>query len=343
MRCPCAGRPSRRVVAFGGGHGLPASLSALRLRRRARVDDLTAVVTVADDGGSSGRLRERVRRAAARATCGWRWPPCAATTSGAQTWARVLQHRFAGDGEMRGHAVGNLLIVGALGAARRPRRRARLGRPAARRAPAGCCRWRCVPLDITAEVRGAGPGDPDALDDASAARSRSRPPTGASSRSRSVPADPPACPEALEAIEAADWVVLGPGLVVHLRDPAPAGARRCARPWCSTDARVVVVLNLAPQAGETRGLRPRRPPARCSPSTLPTCGSTPSWPTSASVADELAELEQRRRGVRRRAGRRRRRRAPTAPRATTRSSWPRRTPRSSSDDSGLRPAGVEGC
>ena len=42
-----------RAVALGGGHGLAASLSALR-----RVtDDLTAIVTVADDGGSSGRLR----------------------------------------------------------------------------------------------------------------------------------------------------------------------------------------------------------------------------------------------------------------------------------------------
>ena len=51
-----AGRPlSRKVVAFGGGHGLFASLSALRRVTR----QLTAVVTVADDGGSSGRLRRQ--------------------------------------------------------------------------------------------------------------------------------------------------------------------------------------------------------------------------------------------------------------------------------------------
>ncbi len=56
------GRSRRRVVALGGGHGLSASLQALR-----RVtDSLTAVVGVADDGGSSGRLRVRVRRPAAR-------------------------------------------------------------------------------------------------------------------------------------------------------------------------------------------------------------------------------------------------------------------------------------
>jgi uncharacterized cofD-like protein len=44
-----------KVVALGGGHGLAASLSALR-----RVsEDVTAIVTVADDGGSSGRLRRQ--------------------------------------------------------------------------------------------------------------------------------------------------------------------------------------------------------------------------------------------------------------------------------------------
>lgn len=54
--------PGPKVVALGGGHGLYASLSALR-----RVTDrLTAVVTVADDGGSSGRLPQGARRAAAR-------------------------------------------------------------------------------------------------------------------------------------------------------------------------------------------------------------------------------------------------------------------------------------
>jgi uncharacterized cofD-like protein len=94
------------VVALGGGHGLAASLAALRRL----TPDLTAVVTVADNGGSSGRLREEFGvlppgdlRMALAALCGDdRW---------GQTWARVLQHRFESDGEMDGHAVGNLLIV----------------------------------------------------------------------------------------------------------------------------------------------------------------------------------------------------------------------------------------
>ena len=94
------------VVALGGGHGLAASLMALR----GVTTDLTAVVTVADNGGSSGRLRDEFGvlppgdlRMALAALCGDdRW---------GQTWARVLQHRFASEGEMHGHSMGNLLIV----------------------------------------------------------------------------------------------------------------------------------------------------------------------------------------------------------------------------------------
>jgi len=94
------------VVALGGGHGLAASLTALRNV----TTDLTAVVTVADNGGSSGRLRDEFGvlppgdlRMALAALCGDdRW---------GQTWARVLQHRFASEGEMHGHSMGNLLIV----------------------------------------------------------------------------------------------------------------------------------------------------------------------------------------------------------------------------------------
>src|ERR1700691_4131215 len=107
---PDAGRPQRRsVVALGGGHGLHASLSGLR--RVAR--DLTAIVTVADDGGSSGRLRREFGvlppgdlRMALAALCG--------DDAWGTTWSRVIQHRFAGGGDLpgeeglTGHAVGNV-------------------------------------------------------------------------------------------------------------------------------------------------------------------------------------------------------------------------------------------
>jgi len=94
-------------VALGGGHGLAASLSALR-----RVTpDVTAIVTVADDGGSSGRLRQEFGvlppgdlRMALAALCG--------DDDWGMTWSRVVQHRFGGRGDLAGHSLGNLLIAG---------------------------------------------------------------------------------------------------------------------------------------------------------------------------------------------------------------------------------------
>jgi len=88
-----------KVVAIGGGHGLAATLRALR-----RVtDDVTAVVGVSDNGGSSGRLRDEFDvvppgdlRMALAALCG--------DDDWGSTWARVLQHRFVSSGELNGHA-----------------------------------------------------------------------------------------------------------------------------------------------------------------------------------------------------------------------------------------------
>src|SRR5436190_17396149 len=93
-----------RVVALGGGHGLAASLAALRQV----TSELTAVVTVADDGGSSGRLRQEFGclppgdlRMALTALCG--------DDDWGRLWSEVSQHRFSGTGALHGHAVGNLL------------------------------------------------------------------------------------------------------------------------------------------------------------------------------------------------------------------------------------------
>src|ERR1700734_1171762 len=98
--------PSRSVVALGGGHGLHASLSGLLRVTR----DLAAVVTVADDGGSSGRIRREFcvlppgdLRMALAALCG--------DDAWGTTWSRIIQHRFTGEAELGGHAVGNMLIV----------------------------------------------------------------------------------------------------------------------------------------------------------------------------------------------------------------------------------------
>lgn len=244
---------AQAVVAFGGGHGLHATLSALRLLvDDLTVDDLTAIVTVADNGGSSGRLRREFDvlppgdlRMALAALCG--------TDEWGETWAKVMQHRFAGDGEMKGHNLGNLLIVGlwellgdhvlALDWVGRL-----LG------AQGRVLPMALTPMDITAQVRGLDDADPDRL---TPVRGQVQIATtdGVIDSIALDPADPPAAPEALMAIAEADWVVLGPGswftsVIPHLLVPALHDA------LVATEARIAVVLNLDEQAGETPGFGP---------------------------------------------------------------------------------------
>jgi uncharacterized cofD-like protein len=243
------GRPlSRRVVALGGGHGLYASLSGLRRVTR----DLTAIVTVADDGGSSGRLRREFGvlppgdlRMALAALCG--------DDAWGQTWSQVVQHRFTGEAELGGHAVGNVLIVALwelLGdTVQGLDWVARLLGAHGRVLPMAA-----VPIDLVAEVEGA---DPDRPDEVTTVRGQVAC-ASTIGRVRSVsliPADPPACPDAVQAIGAADWVVLGPGswftsVLPHLLVPDLADA------LLRTRARRLVALNLAPQPGETEGFSP---------------------------------------------------------------------------------------
>jgi len=247
---PTAAGP--KVVAFGGGHGLHASLSALRLLEESRqVASITAIVTVADNGGSSGRLRKEFDvlppgdlRMALAALCG--------RSNWGETWANVLQHRFAGSGELNGHNLGNLLIVGlweqlgdhvqALDFV------GRLLGARGRVLPMAL-----VPMDLVADVRGLGP-DPDAVTEVRGQVAVATT-AGVIEEIHLLPADPPAAPEAVDAIADADWIVLGPGswytsVLPNLMVPALREA------LASTQAKVVVVMNLGEQAGETQGLGP---------------------------------------------------------------------------------------
>jgi uncharacterized cofD-like protein len=239
-----------KVVAFGGGHGLAASLSALR-----RVTtELTAVVTVADNGGSSGRLRRDFGvlppgdlRMALAALCG--------DDSWGETWARVVQHRFGGSGDLSGHSMGNLLIAALWDLLGDPVEGldwvGRLLRVTGRVLPMAA-----VPLDIVATVEGADPGSPDAVREVRGQAAVAVTPGRVLSISL-VPADPPAVPEAVSAVLEADWVVFGPGswftsVIPHLLVPSLAAALAVTR------ARKLVTLNLVPQPGETEGFSPHR-------------------------------------------------------------------------------------
>jgi uncharacterized cofD-like protein len=110
------------------------------------------------------------------------------------------------------------------------------------------------PLDIIASVRGLDPDDEHAM---TTVRGQSEV-ASTSGRVESVrlePHDPPASKEALAAVEAADWVVLGPGswftsVIPHLLVPELRAA------LVTSSARKAVTLNLVPQAGETEGFAP---------------------------------------------------------------------------------------
>lgn len=243
---PGAGSPTApAVVALGGGHGLFASLSALRLMS----DRLSAVVTVADDGGSSGRLRAEMDvlppgdlRMALAALCD--------ESDWGRTWRDLLQHRFHTQGTLDQHAVGNLLIVALWELLGDPVQGldwvGRLLGARGRVLPMAS-----VPLTIEADVcdvaagSGAEASGPVRLVRGQSAVAVAH---GRIERVRLVPDDPPACPEAVAAVRDADWVVLGPGswftsVMPHLLVPELAAALH------RTAARRCVTLNL-PEPGD---------------------------------------------------------------------------------------------
>lgn len=235
-----------RVVALGGGHGLAASLSALRRLTQ----DITAVVTVADDGGSSGRIR---RELPVIPPGDLRMALAALLKDGGNPWEELLQHRFGGSGALAGHPVGNLVLTGLMeltgDSVQALDTVSRLVGAIGRVLPMST-----VPLEIVAEVAGID-------DDPSSVRRIRGQVAVAATPGRVVsvsviPDKPPACPEAVEAIHAADAVVLGPGswftsVLPHVMVPELAAALE------ETNARRIVALNLAPQPGETEGFSPQ--------------------------------------------------------------------------------------
>jgi uncharacterized cofD-like protein len=237
-----------KVVAFGGGHGLSASLAALR-----RVTaNLTAVVTVGDDGGSSGVIRQELGvlppgdlRMALAALAG--------DDERSQLWASVCQHRFGGEATLAGHPVGNLLLVGLADV---------LNDPIASLDAVGILLGAVgrvlplstSPLDIVADVVGLDPTDRGAI------REVRGQVAVATTRGQvvGVRLDPPgieACAEAVDAVLEADWVVLGPGswftsVIPHLLVPGIVKA------LTESSARCVVTMNMSAQTGETEGFSP---------------------------------------------------------------------------------------
>jgi uncharacterized cofD-like protein len=222
----------RRAAAIGGGHGLARSLTALV----EVVDEVSAIVTVADDGGSSGRLRRELDVL----------PPgdlrmALAALARDRELAELVQYRFT-RGDLAGHSLGNLVIVALqdLSGGDPVKGLDRLARLLA--VPGHVIPCSRVPVDLHGRIAtGTVTGQ------ASLAS------TSAIERVWLEPKDPPATPEAVAAIREADLIVLGPGslytsLLPNLLVPGIADALTQRR------APTVFVANLREQPGETQGL-----------------------------------------------------------------------------------------
>jgi uncharacterized cofD-like protein len=222
-----------RVVAFGGGTGLPVLLRGLK----DRVGDLTAVVTVADDGGSSGRLRQELGVA----------PPgdvrnCLVALAGRKKLAEVFNYRFEGEGDLSDHSVGNLIIAAladmAGGFCDGVEQAARFLRIKGQVYPAAT-------ESLTLVVTHA---------DGTLSRGESvvREVGKAVARVEVEPSSAPAPPGVISAIERADVVVLSPGSLFTSTIPALLGAG-VRETLAGFSGPVVYAANAMTQPGETVG------------------------------------------------------------------------------------------
>ena len=231
----------RRVAVIGGGTGMPLLLKSLL----GVVETVDAIVTVADDGGSSGKLRDEFDG----------FPPgdsrnCLVAMAEDSTLSRLFQFRFPRGEALRGHALGNLIIsalvditgdfcVALAAAGRLLGARGRVIPPS------------LEPLTIYAEVEpwpGMDNGAPARVTGQCNVANRLRP-----LRAIGIePAGAQACPEATAALGSADTIILGPGslytsVLANLLVGGVGEAVREAR------AKKIFLCNTSVQRGETDG------------------------------------------------------------------------------------------
>lgn len=219
---------------------MAATLSALR----EITTEITAIVTVADNGGSSGRLREEFPifppgdlRMALAALC--------ADDEWGTTWANIMQHRFVSDGALNGHAMGNLLLASLWNDGEDPvvglDRVGSLLKVIGRVLPMAA-----IPLDIEGTFN-TSTGRIVVRGQKEVATAKGR-----IESLRVIPENPAPRLEALSAIRVADWVTMGPGswfssVMPHLLVPMQLDALE------RTKAKKILILNLdahANTAGE---------------------------------------------------------------------------------------------
>jgi uncharacterized cofD-like protein len=234
-----------QIVGIGGGTGLSILLVGLK-RQLARINqdgrmrpaDITAVVSVADDGGSTGLLRQSfdIPAVGDLRNC------IVALAPGNQMWSRLFQHRFEGDNGLAGHALGNLIMTALV------QRSGGVSAAIGQLARALRLRGRVLPVTEDVVTLHAE------YEDGVVARGESQIP----SLDRRIaklwlePKQTAPAPGVLESIRSASAIVLGPGslytsILPNLLVPGVAEAIR------DSDALRIFACNLMTQPGETDG------------------------------------------------------------------------------------------
>jgi uncharacterized cofD-like protein len=226
---PNPARPS--VVAIGGGHGTAVTLKAARRY----AGTLTGIVSVADDGGSSGRLRELLNVVALGDI-----RKCLVSLADEHCALALAFERRYDEGELAGHALGNLILAGLVDATGDlvlgVREAARLLDAQGDVLPATTelvvLKAESAGGTVAGQVAVMGTGDIHTVS--------------------LVPEDAQAPPLALERIAAADQIVIGPGSL-YTSVLAAVAVKGIAEAVASSEAQVVYACNLRPQIPETEG------------------------------------------------------------------------------------------
>lgn len=243
------GAPSINVVALGGGTGLANLLSGLKANvgvrggSGVRIADLSAVVAVSDDGGSSGRLRNEFNVL----------PPgdiracMVALSEDSHLLSKLFRHRFEGNGDLAGHSFGNLFLV----------------------ALSSITGDFAEAVRLSSEILASkGHIFPVTMDDVRiSARLRSGEvvigETNVAQVGSSIerlflePEDCHPLPQVLEAIEAADIITVGPGSLFTSLLP-PLLVKGVPEAISASRAAKMFICNLMTQPGETDGLTAKR-------------------------------------------------------------------------------------
>jgi uncharacterized cofD-like protein len=228
-----------KVVALGGGNGLATLLRGLK----EHTTNLTAIVTMADDGGSSGRLRRELGLP----------PPgdlrncLAALSDDEDLLTQLFQYRFMEGGGLEGHSFGNLFIAALAGVT------GSFDRGVLEAGNVLRIRGQVLPATLS-DVALVADKTPALEAHEVRVEGESQIPSfpGRINRVHLEPGEPPAYPEAIRAVLGADMIVIGPGslytsILPNLLVPDLAGAIRASRAF------KVYVCNVAAEPGETDG------------------------------------------------------------------------------------------